>query len=121
MYTRGIRGAITVEKNEASCILQASQKLLQAMLNENKILLEDIASIIFTATPDLNASYPARAARELGLVDIPMLCFAEMNVINSLKMVIRILMHVNTPKAQKEIKHIYLEGAKDLRPDLVEE
>ncbi len=117
MLVRGIRGAITVKNNSSKDVITATIRLLAEMTKSNRIKSEDIASIIFSATPDLNAEFPARAAREIGLNLVPLLCAVEINVPKSIKKCIRILMHVNTNKKQEEIKHIYLEGAKTLRKE----
>ena len=113
---RGIRGAITVERNSAKEILAASGELLDAIIKENDIVAEDIASIIFTMTADLDACFPAKAARDKGFKYVPLL--DALNVPGSLARCIRILVHVNTAKSQKEIKHIYLKEAARLREDL---
>ncbi len=115
---RGIRGAITVERNSAEEILAASGELLDAIIKENDIAAEDIASIIFTMTADLDACFPAKAARDKGLKYVPLLDALELNVPGSLARCIRILVHVNTARSQKEIKHIYLKEAARLREDL---
>jgi chorismate mutase len=114
---RGIRGAITAGKNSKTEILSATIRLLAEMIRANKVKAADITSIIFSATPDLNAEFPARAAREIGLNQVPLMCAVEIKVPKSLKKCIRILMHVNTNKKQENIKHIYLEGAKLLRKE----
>lgn len=114
---RGIRGATTVPANTREAILEATKELLTAMLRENGIEVDSIASIFFTATPDLNAEFPALAAREMGWTDVAMLCGHEMNVPGSLPMCLRVLLHVNTDKPAREIRHVYLRGAKVLRPD----
>ncbi|HTY13500.1 MAG TPA: chorismate mutase [Candidatus Omnitrophota bacterium] len=117
MKTRGIRGAITVKKNASDEMITATIRLLAEMNRSNKIKTDDIAAIIFSATPDLNAEFPARAAREIGLTRIPLFCTVEINVPNSLKKCIRVLMLVNTSLKQDKIKHIYLEEAKVLRQE----
>jgi monofunctional chorismate mutase len=91
------------------------------MITTNQIAVEDIVSVFFTATADIDAVYPAQAAREMGWVNVPMLCFQEMQVRDSLKKIIRVLLHVNTDKNQAEIKHVYLGEAQKLRPDLTGE
>jgi chorismate mutase len=121
MTCRGIRGAITVEANTTEAILAATQSLLQEMTVANSLRAKDVASIIFTATPDLDAVYPARAVRDLGWVSTPLLCMQEMAVENSLNLCIRILIHWNTDLGPDEIRHIYLGGAQVLRPDLAKE
>lgn len=114
---RGVRGAITVEENTAQAILGATRELLEEMVGANEMEVEDIASIVFTATPDLDAEFPALATRELDWLDTPLLCGQEMAVPGSLERCIRVLMHWNTSKRAPEIRHIYLRGAVALRPD----
>jgi chorismate mutase len=120
MAVRGIRGAITVEKNEKDAILFATEMLLEKIVSVNKIKVEDVASVVFSVTQDLNKEFPAPAARELGWLYTPLLCTVEIPVEGSLKKCLRILMHVNSDKKQSEMKHIYLGGAKVLRPDISE-
>ena len=121
MLVRGIRGATTVESNTREEILAAAGELLQAIVQANDLPHEHVASIIFTTTPDLNAEFPAVAARELGWTDVALECMHEMNVPGSLPRCLRILMHVNTDRSPGEIRHIYLRGATVLRRDLVEQ
>lgn len=118
MFFYAIRGAITVEVNTPQDILDKTTVLLETIIEKNQIDYEDIVSIIFTGTKDLDSQYPAVAARQLGMVDIPLFCCQEMYVRGSLEKCIRILIHIQTHKT-KNIKHIYLEGAKSLRPDLL--
>jgi chorismate mutase len=115
---RGVRGAITVESDDAAAILAATKKLLAEMIARNTVDTEDIASVLFSLTPDLRAAFPALGAREMGWVDVPMLHFTEIAVPGSLGRCIRILMHVNTSLSQRELEHVYLDGAAVLRPDL---
>lgn len=117
MLCRGIRGATTVEANTGQAILDATAELLAAMVEANDIRAEDVASAFFTTTPDLNAEFPALAARSLGWNDVALLCGHEMTVVGSLTMCLRILLHVNTDKRADQIVHVYLRGAKALRPD----
>lgn len=117
MSLRGIRGATTVESNTPDEILKETRILLQEVMTVNQISAEDIASILFSVTRDLNSEFPAKAAREMGLVNTPLLCFNEIDVPGSLGKCIRILLHVNSTVPQAEIKHIYLKEAKSLRPD----
>jgi chorismate mutase len=117
MLCRGIRGATTVEANSGEAILEATAELLAAMVKANEIEAEDVASAFFTTTPDLNAEFPALAARRLGWDDVPLLCGHEMAVPGSLPMCLRILLHVNTDKTAAQIAHVYLRGARALRPD----
>lgn len=118
MACRGVRGAITVEENTAVAIKSAVRALLESIVAANALDVADIASVIFTATADLDAVYPAVAAREMGWVDTPLLCMQEMAVQGSLPRCIRVLLHWNTDRAQADIRHIYLGGARTLRPDL---
>jgi len=116
---RGIRGATTVEKNDREEILEATFELLKIIVQENDLVSEDIASIIFTVTNDLNEAFPAEAARDLlGWKYVPLLCMNEMNAPGKLGMCIRVLLHVNTERPQQEIRHVYLRKASQLRPDL---
>jgi chorismate mutase len=120
MPIRGIRGAITVTADDPDLILQATRELLEEILEENEGMQpEDVASAIFTVTDDLNSTFPAQAAREMGWSLVPMLCAREIPVPNSLSRVIRVLVHWNTDMPQSGITHVYLREAVKLRPDLV--
>ncbi|MPZ97742.1 MAG: chorismate mutase [Dehalococcoidia bacterium] len=121
MLVRGIRGATTVRANTRDDILAATHELLDAIVRGNDIQHDHVASIIFSTTPDLNAEFPAVAAREDGWTDVALSCVHEMNVPGSLARCLRILMHVNTERAAADIKHVYLHGARQLRRDLVED
>lgn len=118
MLTRGVRGATTVEANTVESILDGTKELLAAILKANDFDVEYVASAFFTATPDLNAEFPALAARDMGWNHVALLCGHEMNKPGSLPMCVRVLLHVNTEKPANEIKHIYLRGARILRPDI---
>jgi len=120
MRSRGIRGATTVDENSEEAILSATGELLDELVAANDLRVDDIASAIFTATSDLNKAHPARAARQLGWVHVPLLCVQEMEVTQSLARCIRVLIHWNTDKCSTDIKHVYLRGAEVLRPDLVQ-
>lgn len=115
MHTRGIRGAVTVKSNSKKEIISRTQLLLKKLVAANKIKTEDVASAIFSVTSDLNAEFPATAARKLGWIYTPLLCTYEINVPGSLRKCVRVLLHMNTNKSQKEIKNIYLGDAKKLR------
>jgi chorismate mutase len=115
---RGIRGATTVESNTKDEILAATSELLSAIVQANELQEDDVASVLFSATQDLNAEFPALAARHMGWSHVALTCMQEMYVPGSLPMCVRILMHVNTTKRQDEVQFIYLRGAKALRPDL---
>lgn len=114
LWCRGIRGATTAE-NTKEAILAASRELLQAMVRANEVNTDDIACIWFTTTPDLNAAFPAAAAREMGWNNVALLCAHEMNVPGSLSRCLRILMLVNTTKKSDEIVHVYLKGTEVLK------
>ncbi|AEG61172.1 chorismate mutase [Desulforamulus ruminis] len=116
---RGIRGAITVERNESQQILEATQELLEKIVQENHLDTEDICSAFFTVTQDLDTEFPAKAARALGWTSVPLMCTSEVNVAGALPKCIRVLIHINTGRSQSEIKHVYLGRAVQLRPDLV--
>ncbi len=119
IYTRGVRGAITLNKDTKDDIKIAVVELLEKMLKENEIKKEDIAFAIFTTTQDIKADFPAKHARiELGFESIPMMCYNEAQVKDSLELCLRVLLTINTTKKQNEIKHIYLKGASILREDL---
>ncbi len=119
MSVRGVRGAITTTENTATAILAATQELLQAILEANPELQpDDIASAIFTLTEDLDAVYPAQAARRLGWTGVPLMCAREIPVPGSLPRCIRVLLHWNTQLGPDAIHHVYLGEAKRLRPDL---
>ena len=114
---RGIRGATTVDANTSDAILDATRELLELMIEANDLDSSDVGSAIFTTTPDLNAEFPAIAARQLGWHDVALMCGHEMNVPGALPMCIRVLIHWNTTKAQTDIRHVYIRGARNLRPD----
>jgi chorismate mutase len=115
---RGVRGAITVERDDAALLLDATERLLREIVAENNIHSDDVASALFTLTPDLVSQFPAMAARRMGWTRVPLLNFTEIAVPGGLPRCIRVLLHVNTEKRQDEIVHVYLDGARVLRPDL---
>lgn len=121
MRCRGMRGATSVGENSERAIIAATRTLLERMVSANGIATEDIASVIFTTTPDLDAAYPARAARDLGWTDIPLLGAQEIDVPNSLPLCVRVLILWNTDRSIDQITHVYLGAAAALRPDLVRE
>jgi len=119
MSVRGIRGATSVEIDESGEILSATRELLQELLKANSIHeFDEVVSAIFTTSPDLVSTFPAEAARAIGMKQVPLLCASEIAVPNSLPRCIRVLLHVNTDKKQAEITHVYLREAKRLRPDM---
>ena len=119
MALRGIRGATTTEFITRDQVLSRTRELLEAVLVSNpELRSDDIASVLFTTTSDLVTAYPALAARQMGWDLVPMMCAQEIPVSESLPRCIRVLIHWNTEKTQKEIRHIYLHEAETLRPDL---
>ena len=118
MYCRGVRGATTADDNSRESILTATQQLLALMIRRNDIKAEDVASVVFSTTGDIDAEFPALAARQLGWKDVPLICTKEIDVPGSLRKCIRILIHWNTDRTQSEIAHVYIKAATQLRPDL---
>jgi len=118
MPCRGVRGATTVASNDREEILTATRQLLALMIRLNGIESRDVASATFSTTRDLDAEFPALAARQLGWLDVPLLCGHEMSVPGSLPLCIRVMLHWNTEKEQSEIEHVYVREANRLRPDL---
>ena len=114
---RGIRGATTADANTREAILAATREMLALLIEQNRLQPDDIASAIFSTTPDLNAEFPAVAARELGWVDTALLCTHEMAVPGSLPRCIRVLIHWNTSCRADEVRHVYIRGARSLRPE----
>lgn len=120
MRLLGLRGATTCAENTQVEIDHRTQALVQEMLDRNGIDHEDIVSIIFTATDDLTAQFPATAARALGLGDVPLICARELGIDGGMPMTVRVLMHLYSTRSRDELHHVYLEGAKSLRDDLPE-
>jgi chorismate mutase len=118
MYCRGVRGATTVETNSRDEILASTRQLLALMIRLNGIEPQDVGSALFSTTVDLNAEFPALAARQLGWLEVPLLCTHELDVPGSLRFCIRVLLNWNTTKQQSEITHVYIKDAVKLRPDL---
>lgn len=116
---RGIRGATTTTEDTAEAILSATEELVREIVAANALDAADIASALFTVTPDLHAEFPAAAARRMGWTMVPLLNFTEIGVPGRLQRCIRILVHVNTTRTQSEMVHVYLREAVSLRPDLV--
>ncbi len=118
-FVRGIRGATTVTADTPEAILEATEELVREIVAANGIDHKDVASALFTVTPDLRAEFPAAAARRMGWTMVPLLNFTEIGVPGRLARCIRVLVHVNTERAQNEMVHVYLRDAVALRPDLV--
>ena len=119
MAVRGIRGATSVEADVPAQVLAATRELLEEILRANEIAdFDDVVSAIFTTTPDLTSTFPAEAARTIGMKQVPLLCAAEIAVPSGMPRVVRVLLHVNTDKRPSEVVHVYLREAKRLRPDI---
>lgn len=116
---RALRGATTVAVDDPDAIGEATRELLSQMMSANALVPADVVSVIFTVTADLRSDFPARAARDLGWVDVPLLCTVEIPVPNALARCIRVLMHVETTRLRDAMKHVYLREARTLRPDLL--
>ena len=116
---RAIRGATTAASNTREAIFEASTEMLKEIIRLNNINQKDMVDIIFTVTPDLTAVFPAAAVREMGITDVPLLDMSAPDICGALKMCIRVMVHINTDMKNCDLKHVYLRGAKALRPDLV--
>ena len=115
---RALRGATTVDADTEDQVNERVQALVTAMLERNGVEKDDLISVVFTATDDVQSMFPAAAAREIGLGDVPLLCARELDVKGGTPLCIRVLMHLNTEKRRDELHHVYLEGARGLRDDL---
>lgn len=115
---RAIRGAITVSTNDKEEIWSATEEMVSAIIKENNLDLNDLISITFTLTPDLDVCYPAVRVREMGITNVPLMNMSELPVLGALEKCIRVIVETNSDKSLDEIKHIYLKGAKKLRPDI---
>jgi chorismate mutase len=118
MTIRAVRGAIQVDADTRDEVLAGAAELVTTVLQRNALEADDIVSILFTATPDLTSEFPAYAARQLGLTDVPLMCAAEIAVPGAMPRVLRLLAHVDTPRTRAEVRHVYLRGAAALRTDL---
>ena len=117
---RALRGATTVDVDEPGHITERVVVLLERLLQRNEVDKDDLVSILFTATDDLHSMFPAKAARTMGLGDVPLICARELDVVEGTPRCIRVLLHLSTSKSRSELHHVYLEGAKGLRDDLPE-
>ena len=120
MAVRAIRGATQVAADDRDEVLCATRELVSTVLERNELDPADLISILFTATPDLVSEFPALAARELGLGDVPLMCATEIAVPHALPRVLRLMAHVETPKARADVQHVYLRGAVALRRDIAQ-
>jgi chorismate mutase len=115
---RALRGATTVDADTEEQIVERTITLLEEMLDRNGVDHDDLISIVFTATDDVHAVFPAVAARKIGLGDVPLLCARELDIVDGTPRCIRVLMHLTTERSRSDLRHVYLEGAKGLRDDL---
>jgi chorismate mutase len=118
MAVRAVRGATQVEQDDREEVLAATTELLGEVLQRNALSSDDLISVVFTATPDLHSEFPAYAARQMGITDVPLLCAAEIDVPGAMPRVLRLLAHVETERSRSELRHVYLRGAAALRTDL---
>ena len=118
MAVRAVRGATQVDRDDRAEVLDATTELLQAVLAKNDLAPDDLISVVFTATPDVRSEFPAYAARQMGITDVPLLCATEMDVPGAMPRVLRLLAHVETDRPRSDVRHVYLRGAAALRTDL---
>jgi chorismate mutase len=120
MAVRAVRGAIQLDIDDRDHLMAGTTELIKQVLEQNGLIVDDLISMLFTATPDLHSEFPALAARELGIVDVPLMCAAEIDVDGAMPRVVRLLAHVETLRAKNEIQHVYLGGAAALRKDIAQ-
>ena len=120
MAVRAVRGAVQVGANDRAEILAGTAELVTEVMTRNDLSTDDVISVIFTATPDLDAEFPALAARKLGFQEVPLLCAAEIDVPGAMPHIVRLMMHVETGKRRPELQHVYLRGAAALRLDIAQ-
>ncbi len=118
MAVRAVRGATQVDRDDRDEVLDATTELLEAVLAKNDLQADDLISVIFTATPDICSEFPAYAARQMGITDVPLLCASEIDVPGAMPRVLRLLAHVETQRSRGDVRHVYLRGAAALRTDL---
>jgi chorismate mutase len=117
---RAVRGAIQLDVDEREHVLSSTRELVSSVLAANSLTSDDVISIMFTATADVRSEFPAVAARDLGLGDVPLMCAQELNIAEAMPLVIRLMAHVNTTLSREQITHVYLRGAAALRRDLAQ-
>ena len=120
MQVRAIRGAVQIDADDRQEILDGTSELVTAVMSRNSLSTDDVISVIFTATPDLTAEFPALAARKLGFQEVPLLCASEIDVPGAMPHVVRLMMHVETVKSRSALQHVYLHGATALRLDIAQ-
>ena len=117
---RAIRGAVQVDADERAAIVEATTELVEAVMTRNGLTTDDVISVLFTATPDLTAEFPALAARKIGFQEVPLICASEIAVPGAMPRVVRLLMHVETSRPRAGVQHVYLRGASALRLDIAQ-
>ncbi|GAA0924193.1 chorismate mutase [Nonomuraea longicatena] len=117
---RAIRGAIQVDADDRDAIIEGTTELVTTLMERNRLTTDDVISVLFTATPDLTAEFPALAARKLGFTDVPLICCTEIDVPGALPRVVRLMAHIETDRPRSEINHVYLRGASALRQDIAQ-
>ena len=120
MAVRAIRGAVQVDANERDAMLEATTELVSEVMTRNGLTTDDVISVLFTATPDLTAAFPALAARKLGFTEVPLMCASEIAVPEGMPRVVRLMAHVETDRPRSELQHVYLRGAQALRLDIAQ-
>ncbi|HEX9713274.1 MAG TPA: chorismate mutase [Actinomycetota bacterium] len=115
---RALRGAITLEQDSREQVMERTARLVETMLERNRVEREDLVSVIFTATDDIRSEFPAVAARAIGISDVPLLCTRELDIEGAVPLCVRVLMHLYTELPRSDLRHVYLEGARPLRTDL---
>ena len=120
MPVRAIRGAVQVDANRREDIIEATAELVAEVMDRNDLATDDVISVLFTATPDLTAEFPALAARKTGFHDVPLLCATEIDMPGAMPRVVRLLMHIETDRPRSELRHVYLRGAAALRLDIAQ-
>ena len=120
MPVRAIRGAVQIEADERDAIIQGTAELVTQVMARNELSTDDVISVLFTATPDLTAEFPALAARKIGFHDVPLICATEIAVPGAMPRVVRLMAHVETDRPRSAIQHVYLRGASALRLDIAQ-
>ena len=120
MAVRAVRGATQLDVDERDHLLASVEELVTELLRQNDLRTDDLISMLFTATPDLHAEFPAVAARGLGIGDVPLICAQELDITGAMPRVIRVMMHAETPRGRADVRHVYLRGAAALRRDLAQ-
>jgi len=120
MTVRAIRGAVQIEADERGAILEGTAELVTQIMARNELSTDDVISVLFTATPDLTAEFPALAARKIGFHDVPLICATEIAVPGAMPRVVRLMAHVPTDLPRSAIQHVYLRGAAALRLDIAQ-